>query len=133
MSRIDMNPRKRNHVDLTAARMRSYGILALLAATIALLFLCGRALQFPSIEWIELGNELPAYSIPPPAVTKSALAAAALMLFLFGGLIFALEAQVSRRIPLASAKVRPHFANLRRAGGARWPQLPLLSQASYFS
>merc|ERR1719171_1354860 len=113
--------------------MRSYGLLAVVAATIVLLFLCARALKFPSIEWIELGNDLPAYSIPPPAAAKSTLAAAALVLFLSGGLLFALEAQVSRRMPLESAKVRPlGLATFpqRTGGGVRW-NLPLLPDACF--
>jgi hypothetical protein len=133
MCRIDLDSRTKKHIDLTyAARMRSYGLLAVVAATIVLLFLCARALKFPSIEWIELGNDLPAYSIPPPAAAKSTLAAAALVLFLSGGLLFALEAQVSRRMPLASAKVRPHLGTFSsRTGGAPW-KLPLLSHANRF-
>jgi hypothetical protein len=126
-----MDPTSKKHIDITAARMRSYGFSAVVAATIALLFLCAGALKFPSIEWFELGNELPAYSIPPPAATKSTLAAAALVLFLSGGLLFALEAQVSRRMPLASAKVRPHLTALKRTAGVRW-KLPLLPDATYF-
>jgi hypothetical protein len=132
MCPIEVYPSAKKHIDLTAARMRSYGLLALAAATIALLFLCAGALKFPSIEWIELGNDLPAYSTPPPAAKKSTLAAAALVLFLSGGLILALEAQVSRRMPLASEKVRPHLANFAtRTTGVRC-KLPLLPHANYF-
>jgi hypothetical protein len=143
MCEIDLDPRAKKHIDPAAARMRTYGLLAVFAATIALLFLCAGVLKFPSIEWIELGNDLPAYSITPPAAeysipfripfhaAKSTLAAAALVLFLSGGLLFALEAQVSRRMPLESAKVRPHLATFsQRTGGVRW-NLPLLPDACF--
>jgi len=45
MCRIDLDSRTKKHIDLTyAARMRFYGLLAVVAATIVLLFLCARAL-----------------------------------------------------------------------------------------